>query len=803
MADNNGVSVLGLHFNITYLAELSLTGSQTGIPVLRYKVGLQNISGDTKFHGFNIDTLLVPTRLEAVIRVYKNQKLLDSLTQPLALDREQVLLPVSGRVPLSSLYITFDIVRVVFTENGYRKFIRTTNEINHYYGYRQAIKDLHRILLKTNDIHPEATALFYNYAALTRLAGHIRSHHFDAQLHLDKTDPLHFRRAYAAVLRKQTRMKTLSGEVMKNRKPPAPLQKVTFARQYTGLSIKAFALSKQYQPYIAGSFREYARIIPGSGELKVVRQASRYFDQNDKPGQATVAQEIYKDFIDAASWYFHKQAYVGALDMLANAASFEKAFREVKRIPEFDTLLLLARDGLASSYLKVAALAFRQKNDRLADGYLKSALNSLQYNSQTITASAAGLCYTQTAKGFNSLAAVAMENIHLHKALSLLGRAEQACPGNPATDSLRLLVCSRLLQTGLDKTRAMLLQNQTDAAFEALLRISGETAHICHTGYPVAGNPSLRETAGEVFGQLLADSQPAAGTEDITVTMNRLRKASLLQKKFSLPASFRLDSLIRKTTVPFILSLTGQANLEIWRKDFSRADSLFQTALHLGRKYGVDKNETVSRALSALFSRIQTSGCHWKAGQARQLLKQTSLAVKAYRLSEAESYFLKAKKLAGETRGCVPANAGTDSTIVLYNKLFRFTHSYHSMTQQLFNDGFVAILPQYVRLDSLFNTWQLKKTGLPYTRLFDFVQKQQEDQMAQATAKYFIHARRFREALRYLLLVSDPAKYEKEQKQIARGFVRQHLIPGQELMTNGALGVFRKSYRKELQTSAK
>ncbi len=803
VADNNGVSVLGLQFHVAYRVGLSLTSSKAGIPLLRYKVSLQKTSGNTKFHGFNVDTLLVPTRMKAVIHVYRNQKLLDSLTQWITLNREQILLPVSGRVPLSSLYVTFNLVQLHYTKNNYENFVRTTDEINHYYGYRQVMKELPGILQKTSDIHPEVPALLYNYTALLRLTAHIGSHQFPERLHLDKKDPLHFRRAFAATLRKQTRMKTLWEEAVANAKAAQAMQKVTFARFYTGLSIKSFVLSKQYQPYIAGSFREMARLVPGSPELGTVKQASGYFDRNDKPGQATLAQQVYKDFVDAASLYFRRQSYVVALDLLSNASIYEQTFGEVKRIPEFDTLLLQTRDGLASSYLKVAAIAQRQNNARLADDYLKRAVNSLHYNSQTIPVSGSGWCYAKTVQGFHSLALYALRKGELRRALALLNSAENACPANRVTDSLRALTCSGILHAGLATTKEMLLQNHTDEAFEKLMKVTGEQESICHNALPANDKQAIRETAGEIFNRLLASVAHRQVQETIGQAMQRLQNASLLQKKFSLPVSPGLDSLIRQTTVPYLLSLTERANLEVWRKDFDKADSLYKTALQLGRKYGVDNNETVSKALAALLARIKSSGCRWRAEQIRQWLLQTAQAVKAYRISEAESHYLKAKGLAAEIRNCTAENSSLDSTLALYGRLFRFAHAYHRMTQQLFRDGFGAILPQYVRLDTLFRTWQLQKTGLPYTPLLLFVQKQQTDRITQAAVNYFTGAGRFREALRYLLLVSDPAKYEKEQKQIARGFAMHHIVPDQALMNNSAFAVFKRSYQKALETYAK
>jgi hypothetical protein len=803
MADNNGVSVLSLHFDVTYLAKLSLKTGKAGIPTLRYSVRLQDISGTTKFHDFSVDSLLVPDEVLAEIRIYHNQKLLDSLTQSIALNTEQILLPVAQPLPLSSLYVTFRIIRPVYTAKNYQRFIRTAGEMNRYYGYRQILRDLPRFLQKMNDVHPDASALFYNYLVLVRLCGQIDAYQFTRRLHLQNRDPLHFRRAYAAALRKKTRMQTLSEELLAETTSGKPMEKATFARLYAGLSERSLYLSKQYQPYIAGSFRSFARIFPDSPEFQIIQQTFRYFDKNDKPGQATTAQEIYKNFIDAASFYFRKKSFVNSMDLLTNAALFEKHFHEVKRISEFDSILTQARDGLASDYLKVALLSLQRHDSRLAKTYIKEAENSLRYRQNFPETTVATPCYKKTAVGFRELALLSLNQSRFYEALALLKNAKTACPGYAETDSLLTLTCHKLLESRLSETKKLLSQNQIVPAYDSLLLLTKDFRRICNPQPAMAEDSSLRRTAGLIFNRLVETARRQSGREDVRTVMGYLLKASVLAKKYALTTSNQTDSLIRVTVVPYILSLTEQANLDIWRRNFSRADSLYRQAVRYAENYRVEKNQTVKDSLDKLHSHMQQSGCRWKFEQARILLTQTRNAVKAGRLSEAESKFLKAEKLVHETRTCTQNPKISDSILLSYRRLFRFDHRYHEMTLALFKKGFAAVLPQYVQLDSLYRVWQIEKTTLPYTGLFDFVQNQHTDYITKAAANYFIHTQRYREALRYLLLANAPEKFEKEQRQTARGFAQQQMVPEKEFLENSTLSVFKKSYLKALETGAK
>ena len=803
IADNNGVSVLSFRFNISYRATLSLTSSKDGIPVLRYKVVPKQTTGCPLFHDFRIDTLLIPTRLTAVIRVYRNQKLLDSLTQTITLGRQQVLLPVSEKMPLASLYVTFDIIGADYTQGDYQRLVQTTDEINAYYGYRRMIKELPQILQKTNEIHPEAGALFYNYAALSRMAGHMASHHFMQRLHLNKKDPLHFRRAYAAVLRKQTRMKTLTEEALKTTKPVPAMQKVDFARQYAGLSMKAVDLSEQYQPYIAGSFREYARIFPHAPEIKAIRLFAGYFDKNDKNGQATLTQEIYKDFVDAAAYYSRRQGYVSALDMLANAARFEQNFPEVRRIDVFDTLLINARDGLAASYLKVAALAMHRHNRLLADRYLKKAFESLKIYDTVISPPASKACYRRFSKGMRLMAVESRNKQQYGRAVFFLENAKKACPADSGIDALHRAVCRDFLQSKSIYFQQLINEKPVSVAYDSLMAFSGIFHKLCHDSLHVRQGSALNYPANMVFQELLAKAQRFQQDSRALQAMHYLDLARRLQHRLLMPPSETLDSLTKLTAIPYILSVIRPADMDIWQKNFAKADSIYQRSLLLARQYGVQDNPAIQQAVGALRKKIDATGCRWRLGQARLLLEKAGSDIAAYRIDEAKSRYLRAKKLYALTFACRHGNTETDSIISVYEKLFRFTEAYHNFTQQLFNEGFGKVLPQFVKLETFYRQQHIHRFGLPFTGIYDFVKNQHSEGVALEAIRYFIEKRQFKTALRYLLLLPHPEQAKAEQKEVATGYAHSEKGLPPWILKKPGFETFAKAYWKALAAKEK
>ncbi len=220
-------------------------------------------------------------------------------------------------------------------------------------------------------------------------------------------------------------------------------------------------------------------MFAGNNEAAFVRQAATYYDQNSKPGQATIPQEIYKYFIDAASLKNKQQSYVRALDFLINAAYFENHFPGVKRIAQFDKCLIDARDGLASSYLKVAKVASENNDNKLANKYIQKASQSLKTYNNLIKPPAGTPCYSQYAGEMLRMAETSLKRGRFHKALSLLNTAHLTCHKFHGIDSLRTTVCEKLLKHRLDVSRKLLEQNHIMASRDTLLQVTKDYPGLC------------------------------------------------------------------------------------------------------------------------------------------------------------------------------------------------------------------------------------------------------------------------------------------------------------------------------------
>jgi len=690
LASNNNKNVNSLRQQLSFNMQFSISKDTNNQFILKYLDSNQKITGDIFFRNFKIDTLLLPGKLAVELRIYQDGQLINTLNRILSIRRGSIVLPLHGNISPATLSVSIKATQPVFTQKAYDQFLHTAGLINHYYGYRELMQEMPQLQLKTSGEHPPAASFFLNYVLLKRLENYVRLHKLSQSLHLSQHDPLQFQRTFAAMLRRQTRMKTLSQQLLQSNSASGFADKEAFTRGYVALSIKTVALSDEHQPFVAASFNEFTRLFPNNEEATFIRQIQSYYDRNNPTVQATVSQEIYKYFIDAASLKNKQQSYVRALDFLSNAAYLEQHFPGIKRIAQFDSCLMHARDGLATSYLKVARMAAENNDYKLSNKYILKASESLKAYNDEIKPPANAICYSQYAREMLLMAKTNLQLGNYHRALNLLTKAQQACHKLPVIDSLRTAVCEKLLSRRLDISRNLLEQSHITASRDTLLQIAKDYHKLCPYSSKLTQNKGVIGIATAIFQQIISKGATLHHQNQNVRAITYLKSATKLQKTFSLPDSPQLKTLIAQTTVPYILSIADEANLEIWKKHFQKADSIYRLAQSLSLHYGVSGNEKIKKTFDVLSLKLKASDCQWKQEKITRLFTQTYHAVKAYQLTKAKSYFLKAKQLYAGSASCHRGNNQMESTFKTYENLFRFTDEYHRLTLQLFNKGFTS-----------------------------------------------------------------------------------------------------------------
>ena len=411
-------------------------------------------------------------------------------------------------------------------------------------------------------------------------------------------------------------------------------------------------------------------------------------------------------------------------------------------------------------------------------------------------------CYVHYFQVLIQMAEIQLGQAHYHQVFSLLNKAGKACNNAPVVDSLSVITCNKLLEHRIEITRQLFKAGQLTASGDSLLQVTKTYSTLC-PHHSATQNQSITKTAANVFQGFLEKSTLLHQQSKNILAMSSLNNALQIQKTFSLPNSPLLQTLIAETTVPYISSIADEASLEIWKKHFKEADALFRMAQDKSLHYGVAAKPIIKSRLDSLSRKIEIARCRWKQEEIRQLLSQTRQKIKAYQLASAKSLFLKAQKHYNQPDSCIENKQITDSTFHTFEALFRFTDAYHELTQQLFKKGFAAVLPGFARLEEQYKAEKLKQFGLPFTGLYPFVRSQHSESLILEAVHYFIQRNNFREAFRYLQISENIANAKPEQKQLAEGFAKQHLVPGQNVLSSPEWKTFTRTYRKISSAKAK
>ena len=795
LADNNNQDLYNIYLKLSFNLHFSIIASANKSWIINYRISDKKISGDVRFRGFDVASLLIPQKAGIELLLYQGHQLVNTIQDTISLYHGKILLPFIEKKPDPPVLVTIKINHVIFTRENYLHFVQMAGLINHYYGYREIIKQLDKFIVPAGE-HPPASSVFLDYALLTRLVNYIRWHNFPAKLDLARSDTLNFEKVFGDILRKKTRMKTLTQQIFDENIRASTIDKEKFIKGFVTFSTRAISLAKGYQPYKATSFDEFAQIFPNKAAADFIRKVQNYYGQYDKDGQSTVPVGIYKSFIDAASLKIKQQSFVRALELLSNAAYFEKNFPGVKHIALFDTCLVHARDGLSLAYLKVALMAADRKDNLLATRYIKKASLSLHAMDNKIGPPARAVCYPKSAHEMMKMAGIFSEQGYFHYAFSLLKFAREACAQLPGSDTMNRKICGNLSEKAFLNSQKLLKKGNVKAARDTLLNLVKDYNALCPSTSNVSADKVFKEAALPVFQQALLRGEYWQHKNQNDRVIFYLNMAIQLQKTFSLPDDADLNVLLDKTTVPRILSLIGEANLEIWRKHFHKADSIYLLATKLSHRYDVSGNKMVEKALKNLAVKKKQADCQWQQENIDHFFTLAGHAVKEYKIISAKNYIQKARHvyLKLKDNSCLSAKHRTDSIFRTYENIFRFTEEYHELTQKLFNEGLATVMPEFIRLQQQYQSEDLHKFGLPFTGLYQFIQSQHSEILIMKAVHYFIQKKDFASALLYLQLSKDPAKSKAEQKQIALGFARSGLTPGSFILGNASFGYFTKAY---------
>ena len=341
------------------------------------------ISGEDHFREFEIDSLLIPTTISGRLQLSSNGTTIREVPVELLLsggviDLQSLELPIDS---VSKLFMRIEVDQINYTKDKYENYIRTTRLMNAYYAYSEILRYVvARYSGSGLGSGLKPSELLIGWHELSRVANMTRKYPFITDLNLAQNDPQGFIKSFTRFERLEKRARTLLNKKFEQKPPVTIDDKSAYCDTYVGMSLRYSEQSKKHQPYISSGFLEIVKLQPTKEEINQIEAAAQYYDVFNKLELPTTPQCMYDYFVDAASVSYDESELVLTLDLLYNASALADGFSEIEKSDRYDFIYGKTLDGLLSSYLQVAIMAYRAENFEMADSYYNKALDIYNLN---------------------------------------------------------------------------------------------------------------------------------------------------------------------------------------------------------------------------------------------------------------------------------------------------------------------------------------------------------------------------------------------------------------------------------------
>jgi len=776
LASNNITSLYWVNINIK--ADLQVQLNKADYGQLSANIILQDYSldGETHFRDFSIDSLLMPDLIEGNIDIYYAGKKLISQPWLIAVRTGFVsmYIPDSVQFDENRLKIVLDISSYGYSDERYNAFVDKTNLINAYYAFTRVLKDmLERFEKKGLNKSELPSYLFLSWEEIQRVNNYIYNYQFYKQLNLDGFDPAGFLSLYDQSIRLQRRATTLKNSVGESNSVNGIIEdKRKFCRDFALISSKYLEMAGEHQPYIASGFSEVARIITSEQEKDMLGDASKFYDVFTAVDDENTPQMIYNKFVELADSALTHKKYVATLDLLYNANLMPEWFEVVKRSPQYENIYIEAIDGLVSSYLKVATMAYRSESYLMAEIYYQKAINVYQLHHDNVgnkkIASAAFLSFIkqQTEVSYKMI-----DDKEYFRAVELLTKAkeiseeQQLSQSQIKIDSAFRLSYAGIYDNKLDSIQQLLDEHQPDKALQAMDQTQTFSEH--KNEYL----QNINRLHFSVLAQALFDNYYQKGmsllkSENAENALFSFLKAKRISDNYLEKTNKELDSMIYFATVPVILNIVNKAEFEVWANHTEKAKEFLTEALSYQTKYELLDNAEVNKAIDSLRYKIKTRHCTNLSNECFAIGKRAITLLNLKKYLQAEALLKKGKEILENYPYCSIDGDKINSLWDQYEDAFVFYNIVEKINQNLEKKQYSVALGLFIELDDHFNTDNIKRFGIEEPDIFQFVQNQNNPKFSFAATRFFIKSDQFEKAFLYLQLLEQQNVTAKETKNL-------------------------------------
>ena len=733
------------------------------------------LNGEVFFRDFLVDSLLMPDMIEGRITLFDGKK--ELLTRPwLIVSRSgQIDLHVPDTVTVAdeNLRAEVHIERMMFSKQRYDALTKLTESINNYYSYVAVFQNLTERYRK-NDLgkNQPPSHLMVSWDEISRVNKNVENHHFQSLLNLDQLDPELLLPLIRKSKRLEKRASTLVSWILKSNIKGVISDKKHFCNNYVNLSIKYLELAADVQPYLKDGFAENARIVADDQVINMIKHAARMYDVFNHLSIPETPQLIYDQFVEQATVYAENGNFVAAMLLLDNAVWFEATFDPVQRSQQFTEVYLKVLDGLMSSYLTVAIMAYQSGSFDMAETYHQKAQEIYRrHHEQFVKEEVLSTSLVNYARQQVDLAHYFIADNKYREALRLLDEAKQinlemkAEPENGKLDKAYALSHRGIISVKLDSLFILIDRKNPADALTALEEVNlYSSAH--HNYLNGDYDHNIRTMATTLFGVYFREGERLLRSKKPEMALLAFLEAQSINDIYIHQPNEKLDSLIYESTVPVILAITKNAEFATWAGRMDQATALYDEAIELQSRYKQERNVEINEAILALRIKMDNRICVNLGNECFALEKRLKNRIKSAKYREAKIFLDAAFMRVQQNPECTIDDTGLIQLQLQYADAFSYNESIDKTKDYLRKGLYDKTIQAYLLLGEMYEKNNINRFGITKPDLDRFIKEENEIGLTKAGVEYYATKNQYDKAFQFLVMLKEKGSHPKEVRAL-------------------------------------
>ncbi|MFW6019496.1 MAG: tetratricopeptide repeat protein [Bacteroidales bacterium] len=786
-----------------------------------------HIRGYKTYRDFPVQKFLIPGQIKCNYAFeYTNQTLNYIDTVNLKQKSSSNLSIPDSINPTKLTFLSFDF-QLIYNTSEKENFLKITQAIDQYYRdfprLKNALEKVGKITIGNLNMLPIYSA---NLKEAENTLENITEKGYLSLLDLEKNDPLGFLPRFKNLQRGIAFKRQKIDNQMKNRDRLYYQEGLNYLTKDTSIARGYFEKSIQTNPFFSPAYLELSKLNLSKGQLHNSAQHIEYILQELKPDTQTYRKVInFNDkligaFIDSANILMDKEDFNQAVSVMERAEDFCHNTPQYECPADVQKQLSNARYGIYNAYISVARKAIERRRPELALEYIKLINDYQKENSQSIisTNSIKDL-YSKVAELFVEQAQQMIDSKKYKQALSHLKEAEKICKSancKAAIQSNLAHAHQGIYDQHLKNADKAFQQNNFSEAEQIIQQADAYLKdHKKHLSPSLFRDSLKQEIDYEVYQKNLEKGYKYLTIDQPENALNKFIKAKNLLENYNYEKNDTIDSLIRISAKPIILSKIGKGKLKVWGEKFNEAKNILNETRSDTEKFLLSQNKEIQDSLSSFKSKLKSRLCQKVRDTINDYRQRASLNMSKSNYLLAKDNYKKILLKASQYEQCSIDAKSTEEKLSENHHLFKYAQMQQKLDSLYKKKEYKALVTKIQHMVSFYENKNLSERGIPKITPLTFVQKYKTTGLIRYITQWYIKQEKGYKALETLKTIDtekiNPEEFKSLQKAIGKSIAKEDIdqdissdykAHSKDIAPGSWYKFFRRSYRSTYRKKA-